>query len=149
MLVPSVSKYMTAQPWTIERDASLADAYHLMHEHDIRHLPVLDNGSLVGIVSERDLHLLENVADIALTGVPVTDAMKERPFVVTSDAMLDEVVEIMAAHKYGAAIVMGHDGVEGIFTTIDACRALADVLQRAVAESLGLPGDDLLTPSAP
>jgi acetoin utilization protein AcuB len=136
---------MTAQPWTIERDASLADAYHLMREHDIRHLPVVDNGDLVGIVSERDVHLLANVADIALTGVPVTEAMKERPFVVTSDAMLDEVAAIMAEHKYGSAIVIGHGGVEGIFTTIDACRALADVLERSLAETMGVSSDALLT----
>jgi acetoin utilization protein AcuB len=141
MQVPSISRYMTAQPWTIEPDASLAEAYHLMREHGIRHLPVLDNGDLVGIISERDLHLLETVADFALSGTPVKEVMRERPFVVTSDAALDEVVDIMANAKYGSAIVMGHDGVEGIFTTIDACRALADVLQRAEAESLGVSSE--------
>jgi acetoin utilization protein AcuB len=134
---------MTAQPWTIERDATLAEAYRLMRDHGIRHLPVVDSGDLVGVVSERDLHLLETVADIALAQIPVSKAMHERPFVVTSDAMLDEVAEIMADHKYGSAIVMGRDGVEGIFTTTDACRALAEVLQRAEAESIGISSDAL------
>lgn len=131
MLMPSISRYMTLQPWTIERTASLADAHKLMREHQIRHLPVLDGGQLVGIVSLGDLHLLETIADFPLDTVKVEEAMTEHPFVVTSDIALDEVVEIMASKKYGSAIVMGHSGVEGIFTAIDACRALADALHRA------------------
>lgn len=141
MMVPSISRYMTPQPWTIDRDASLADAHRLMREHGIRHLPVVDGSDLVGVVSERDLHLLETVSDLERAGITLSEAMTTRPFVVTSDTLLDEVVEIMADKRYGSAIVVGHDGVEGIFTTIDACRALADVLQRAVAESIALAGD--------
>jgi CBS domain-containing protein len=64
--------------------------------------------------------------------------MTERPFVVPGDTPLEEVVEIMADHKYGSAIIAGRDGVEGIFTTADACRALVGVLQQATADSLGL-----------
>ncbi len=148
MMIPSISRYMTSQPWTIDRDASLADARRLMREHGIRHLPVVDGGELVGVVSERDLHLLEVVSDLERASISLSEAMSARPFVVTSDALLDEVVEIMADQRYGSAIVMGHDGVEGIFTTIDACRALADVLQRAVAESIGV-SDDALSSARP
>ena len=45
---------------------------------------------------------------------------------------------IMANGKYGSAIIMGHSGVEGIFTTVDACLALSDVLVRSAEESLGV-----------
>jgi CBS domain-containing protein len=60
----------------------------------------------------------------------VNEAMTERPFIVTGDTPLDEVVTIMGEKKYGSVIVMGRDGVEGIFTAVDACRVLADVLQQ-------------------
>ena len=63
----------------------------------------------------------------------VEDAMTERPFVVTSDTALDEVVEIMGDKKYGSVVVMGHDGIEGIFTAVDACRALAQILHQVTA----------------
>ena len=131
--MPSISRYMTVQPWTVERTATLADAHRIMREHRIRHLPVLDAGQLVGIVSQGDLHLLETLADLPLGVMKVEEAMTERPFIVTSDAAIDEVVEIMASKKYGSAIVMGRGGIEGILTTNDVCRALADVLHQATA----------------
>jgi CBS domain-containing protein len=44
------------------------------------------------------------------------------------------VVRIMGDRKYGSVVVVGaHGVVEGIFTAVDACRALADVLDRATA----------------
>jgi len=55
--------------------------------------------------------------------------MHERPFIVTGDVPLDEVLEIMAEKKYGSVIIVGTDGVEGIFTAIDACQAFAKMLQ--------------------
>ena len=132
MLMPAVSRYMTAHPVTIERTATLAEAHRRMREHAIRHLPVMDGGTLVGIVTQRDLHLLDTIAEVDLDAVGVEEAMVEHPFVVTSDTALDEVVEIMANQKYGSVIVAGHNGVEGIFTSTDACRVLADVLHQAV-----------------
>lgn len=128
---------MTAQPWTVDRKTSVREAHQLMQEHGVRHLPVVDDGELVGIVSERDLHLIESLAD-ALVAVPVERVMREHPFVVTSDTALDEVALIMAHGKYGSAIILGHDGVEGIFTTVDACRALSDLLVRSAEETLGV-----------
>ncbi|HEY5944776.1 MAG TPA: CBS domain-containing protein [Kofleriaceae bacterium] len=128
--MPAISHFMTKQPWTIARKATLADAHRLMRAHDIRHLPVIDNGELVGVVSQGDLHLLETIADFELEGVAVEEAMSSRPFYVTADTPIDEVVEIMADHKYGSCIVMGRNGVEGIFTGVDACRTLAALVRR-------------------
>jgi acetoin utilization protein AcuB len=139
MLMPAISHYMTRQPWTISRKASLAEAHRLMRDHQIRHLPVLDDERLVGTVSQGDLHLLETIADFSLESVEVEEAMTPNPCIVTSDTALDEVVEIMADKKYGSVIVVGRGGVEGIFTTVDACRAFAEVLRRSVTESIGLP----------
>jgi acetoin utilization protein AcuB len=133
--MPAISRYMTKQPWTIARTASIAEAHALMREHQLRHLPVLDRGELVGVVSLGDLHLLE-VIDRVAADIRVDDAMTAQPFVVTSDAPLDEVAEIMAAKRYGSAIIMGREGVEGIFTAVDACRALASVLQRAQLDEI-------------
>jgi acetoin utilization protein AcuB len=135
MDTPSVSHYMTAQPWTIDRKSTVREAHDLMKEHGIRHLPVVDDGELVGVVSERDLQMIESLADV-LIAVPVERVMRVRPFVVTSDAPLDEVAGIMATGKYGSAIILGRDGIEGIFTTVDACRALSDVLIRSADETL-------------
>jgi acetoin utilization protein AcuB len=137
MPIPAVSQLMTAQPFWIERTATLAEAHKLMRAHKIRHLPVLDKGQLVGVVTLRDLHLLETLGEADLETVMVEDAMTEHPFVVTSDTALDEVLDIMADHKYGSVIVMGRGGVEGIFTATDACRAFAEFLRQAA----GMPDE--------
>ena len=134
-MIPAVSRFMSAQPYTIERSATLADAHQIMRGHHLRHLPVLDHGDLCGIVTERDLHLLETLADAEPETTLVEEAMHEKPFAVTGDTPLDEVLEIMAEHKYGSVIVVGRAGVEGIFTAVDACQVFARMLQ---AEQMSL-----------
>lgn len=133
MLMPPIARYMTCQPWTIRRDAKLAQAHELMREHKIRHLPVLEAGKLVGIVSERNVYLFDRLADLD-TDVTVEDAMTVDVYAVSCEDSLDSVVEKMAEHKYGSVVVMSRQGmVEGIFTTADGMQVLADVLRRATA----------------
>ncbi len=131
MPIPAISHHMTPAPHTIQRTASLADAHRMMRELAVRHLPVMAGSQLVGVVTQRDLYLLETIGELDVDKVEVGEAMTESPFIVTGDTALDEVLEIMTAKKYGSCIVVGRDGVEGIFTTTDACRMLAALLQRA------------------
>ena len=128
MPIPAVSRYMQ-KPITIERTASLADAHRVMRQYQIRHLPVIEQGNLVGVVTQRDLNLFEAVDETDVESSRVDEAMTVHPFIVTSDAALDEVLDIMADHKYSSVIVMGHAGVEGIFTAADACRVFAEMLR--------------------
>ena len=132
MLMPPISRYMTRQPWTIERSATLTAAHQLMRRHAIRHLPVMDAGKLVGIVSERDLHLIETLPDSDPDDVTVEDAMTETVYVAAPTDEVSEVVDRMAAAKLGSAVVMQDQSVEGIFTSIDALQVLSHVLRRAV-----------------
>jgi acetoin utilization protein AcuB len=134
MLMPLISRYMTTQPWTIRKDATMSQAHELMRAHRIRHLPVLEGGKLVGIVSDRDLHLIETLPDSDPDEITVEEAMTEEVYEVNLDHPVDAVAEQMAARKYGCAVVVNRrGGVEGIFTTIDAMQILADVLRKATA----------------
>lgn len=131
MLMPELSRYMKPQPWTIRKDARLADAHRLMHEHGIRHLPVVERGQLVGLVSERDLHLVETLRASDPEELTVEHAMVEDVFTASADAPVDEVVEEMAHRKIGSAVALDRQGkVTGIFTTVDALQFFADVLRR-------------------
>lgn len=132
MLMPPISRYMTRQPWTIERSATLTAAHQVMRSHAIRHLPVMEAGKLVGIVSERDLHLIETLPDADPDEVTVDDAMTEAVYVAAPTDEVSEVVDRMAAGKLGSAIVMRDQAVEGIFTSIDALQVLSHVLRRTV-----------------
>ena len=109
----------------------MSQAHQLMREHRIRHLPVLEAGKLVGIVSERDLHLVETLPDCNPAEVTVEEAMIPDVYAVMPEDPVDEVVQTMADRKYGATVVMNHHGgIDGIFTTVDALQVLVDVLRR-------------------
>jgi acetoin utilization protein AcuB len=126
--IPSIKKYMTTNVQTIGDEQPMTMAHRMMREEHIRHLPVLHQGKLVGIVTDRDLHLVETLGDVDPTKIAVSEAMTPDPYVVTPDASLDEVVSTMAAKKYGSAVVSDHGHIVGIFTTVDACSAFADLL---------------------
>lgn len=132
--MPGLSQFMTPQPWTIRKDAKMSQAHQLMREHKIRHLPVLEAGKLVGIVSERDLHLIETLPDCDPDEVTVEEAMIQDVYAVNADDPVDAVVEKMSLRKYGSAVVLDRrGGVQGIFTTVDALKAFAEILRRATA----------------
>lgn len=125
----TVGEHMTPSPYTIGDDQSLERAHALMREHQIRHLPVLHGGKLVGIVSMGDLHLIETLGADELSKVKIEEAMTSEPYVVAPETPLEEVAREMAQHKYGTAIVSDGRKVVGIFTTIDALRALTASLR--------------------
>lgn len=125
---PTIQKYMTAMPLTVRPDLPLSAADKLMHDHGIRHLPVLAGGQLVGLVSQRDVRLIETLKDVDPKVVTVEEAMSQDIYEIKPDTSLEEVATNMAEHKYGSAVVVDHGKVVGIFTTVDAMKALVDVL---------------------
>jgi acetoin utilization protein AcuB len=128
---PTVKEYMTPSPLTIAPTQSLTAAHKVMREHQVRHLPVLDGGRVVGMVSQRDLFLVESLPGATPNEVQVEEAMVEDLFTVAPDAPIGEVVEHMIEKKLGSAIVRDEgDKVLGVFTTIDALRALHHLLER-------------------
>jgi acetoin utilization protein AcuB len=133
MRMPILARYMTARPVTIERGSTLAAAERLMRVHQIRHLPVLAHGRLVGIIGAHDLHMLELVGRLDLETVRVEAVMVQDPFSLGETTPLDQVVDAMAERRLDAVVVTDLLGVRGIFTAVDACEALASVLRRAVA----------------
>jgi acetoin utilization protein AcuB len=126
----TVDRYMTVNPVAIASDRTLAEAHRLMREKGIRHLPVVDGGRLVGLVSQRDLYLLETLQGVNRDEERVEEAMTAQPFTVPPDAALEDVARAMAEHRYGSAVVVDGGTVVGLFTTTDALRALSAVLRR-------------------
>ena len=131
--IPSVRKYMTTAPQTIDADQTMADAHDMMRQHRLRHLPVLSAKGLVGVVSDGDLTLAESFKGVHPERVRVEDVMSRSAYSVMPDTPLDEVVQEMARHKYGSAVVVDHGHVVGIFTAVDACQAFADMLRTRLA----------------
>ena len=124
----TVGEWMTSQPHTIGDDQTLASARERMHHWQVRHLPVLHGGHLVGVLSERDIHLAEALPDVDVTRVRVDEAMTADPWTTRATAPLAEVAAMMAERRIGTAIIVdADDPLVGVFTTTDALRALAEL----------------------
>ncbi|MBP9853577.1 MAG: CBS domain-containing protein [Candidatus Omnitrophica bacterium] len=135
-MIPRVKDFMTKQPYTITEQTSIAEADKIMKKYNIRHLPVVTNNKVVGMVSDRDLKSANSVKASPLT-LQVKYLYHEKPYSVDPNTTLDEVAKEMAKHHYGSAIIVKDDQLVGIFTTVDACKALAFLL-----ESYHLGGGD-------
>jgi len=127
--IATIARHMTPAPATIEADRSLAEAHRILRRRGIRHLPVVAGGQLVGIVSLRDLHLLETLRDVDPEKVTVDEAMTRGPFTVAPGASVEKVATTLAENKWGSAVVVDEGKVVGMFTTTDALRLLARLLR--------------------
>ena len=124
----AIETFMTRSVHTIGTKAPLAEAHRMMNDHGIRHLPVLEGGRLVGLLSQRDLHLIETLRDVDPKEVLVEEAMTQDAYTVAPETPLGGVAREMARHKYGSAVIVRGSEVLGIFTTTDALQALDTVL---------------------
>jgi acetoin utilization protein AcuB len=121
----TIADVMTPQPLTIGRDQKLVTAHKMMAENGVRHLPVLERGDLVGVVSQRDLYFVETIAGVDKLADKVEDAMTIDARKFDPETPLTLVAREMFEHKLGCAVVVERDRVVGIFTAVDALRILA------------------------
>jgi acetoin utilization protein AcuB len=128
-----IKHFMTEAPHAIGHDQLLKLAHERMQQFGVRHLPVLDRGVLVGVVSERDVALINALSHDQVDTITVEEAMSEEPFSVAPDDDLVSVCRRMADHKFDCAVVMDHNKVAGVYTTTDALHMLASLLPDAAA----------------
>jgi acetoin utilization protein AcuB len=120
-----IADVMTRLPVTIGSGESLAAARELMERYRIRHLPVMELGSLVGVVSARELDLLATAPEVDAVHEPVSRAMATDVLAVEPDESVGEVARKMVGRRAGSAVVCRRGDVVGIFTTVDALALLA------------------------
>lgn len=127
--IPSIQKYMSTNPHFVRADESLSRVQALMDEHKIRHLPVMDEGKLCGILSDRDLKFALSLRGLELESTKVGEVAHEDVYVTHPEAPLDEVVRNMAQKRLGSAVVMSNQKLVGIFTAVDAMLSLDHLLE--------------------
>jgi acetoin utilization protein AcuB len=115
---------MTSLPSTIEQDTVLSGAAAIMTAEGVRHLPVLREGGLVGMLSERDVNVVRSLRTVTLDTITAGKVMTDAPLAVGPRTPLSEVVSRMAEKRIGSAVVVEEGRVVGIFTTVDALHAL-------------------------
>jgi acetoin utilization protein AcuB len=135
VIVMQVRQIMTPRVVTVTPDTTVGEARRLLEEHRIRHLPVLVNGRIVGIVSDRDLRSAggANGSRTVVAGV-----MTPRPVTVTSDTRVEEAARLLLSRRIGGLpVVDGHELV-GIVTGDDLLRALVAVIESATLERISV-----------
>ena len=125
-----IRTFMSPCVHTIDMESSLPVARRVMEEAGVRHLPVVDGGRIVGLLSERELGKLEGFPMVDLNLVSVPDAMSIAPYVVGPNEPLADVLETMLERKLGSAVVAVDDMPVGIFTKHDVVRVLFEVLTK-------------------
>ncbi|MBX7138563.1 MAG: CBS domain-containing protein [Oligoflexia bacterium] len=124
--IPPISDFMAPHPYTIDLLETASTAEKVMNMHHVRHLPVVDGSAVVGILSDRDIGLARRLYKEHFDGtVLVKDICLFESFTATESTPITEVAKVMSDRRLEAVVVVRAHTPVGIFTTIDACRALA------------------------
>ena len=119
-----VGNRMTKEPITTEPDELLIRASHKMRTGGFRRLPVVSEGKLVGIVTERDLR--EHQGHLEHT--KINGVMTENPVTVTPATTVEEAARIMLERQFGGLPVVADGRLVGIITVSDILTAFLDVM---------------------
>ncbi|GIW71971.1 MAG: hypothetical protein KatS3mg102_1513 [Planctomycetota bacterium] len=132
-----VSRWMSRNVVTVKPSDRLVDAFEKMREHRIRHVPVVERGRLVGIVSDRDVrHALPMRAEQEAAGddlygramleTPVDKVMSRHPITCTPETTIREAAEIICREKVGALPVLDGERLVGIISAEDLLWAFVE-----------------------
>lgn len=125
-----VEEFTTPNPITVQAEAGVDELKMVMKENGVRHIPVLSENKVVGIISERDLRLISGLTIREMSHVRAADIMVPNPVTVSSSSSLDEVAFEMSKGKIGSVLVNDeNDEFLGIFTVTDALNALIELVR--------------------
>jgi acetoin utilization protein AcuB len=139
-----VDKWMTRDVITVPPHEKIIDAFELMQGRGIRHLPVIEDGELKGLVTDRDIRLalipspvstpedrmyhlgaLERVDEIMATDL----------ITVAPTTTIEEAAKLMAQYKIGAVPVVGQGTLVGILTETDILSVFIEMLETIQSSS--------------
>ena len=149
---------MTKNPITVDSETYVLDAQKIMKENNIRRLPIVDKGKLVGIVTQHDLlaaspspatSLSIHELNYLLSKMKVKEIMKKNPVTLTLDTPFEEALKIGQEKKIGSFPVIDKGKLVGIATESDIVRFVTRALgvkeegSRITIEGLGGKWGDL------
>ena len=129
-----VENWMNPKVITVDADDSMLDATKLLKEHNIRHLPVLEKGKLVGVITDRDLKRAAPSDATALeahellyliANIKVREIMTKNPITVPYNFTIEEAAELLLQARISGMPVVDKDGdVIGTITQTDLFKVL-------------------------
>ena len=135
--IPPVRQYMTPDPKTLEIADTLLDAVLLLRQSKMRHIPILNEGHVVGVLTDRDiwrfsptmlLPLSQQDYNRVFEETTVGKVMTRNPLTISPESPLSEAVQLLYKNKLGCLPVVEQDRLVGIITVRDMLRALYEVM---------------------
>jgi acetoin utilization protein AcuB len=131
---------MTPDPRTVTSKSTIAEAWDVMRELAVRHVPVVEDGGLVGMLSDRDLAQVDMVRVLRVEGAdalreeletPIVEIMSSDVISVEPETEMSDVISLLLEHKIGAVPVVepGTREVLGIISYVDLLRALQELIE--------------------
>ncbi|HSG05425.1 MAG TPA: CBS domain-containing protein [Nitrospiria bacterium] len=133
-----IKEIMTPKPLTIGPGKTVSEGLSLMYRYDIRRLPVLEDGRLLGILTDRDVKqwmgrpftssLAGEDRDL---GLPIEMLMTRNPITVLEDDPVEKAIDLLVEHKISGLPVVDHDNrLVGVLSEIDILRYTQDLIDR-------------------
>jgi acetoin utilization protein AcuB len=140
MAQPTVRELMTPNPITVAHGQTVGKAMELMGRFDIRRLPVIRDGKLTGIISDRDVRqmagrpsvkLEKTASDDAYLQLPVEEVMTLNAITIRESQPAQDAIALMIKHKISGLPVVGRDGVlVGIISEQDILKYCLNIIER-------------------
>lgn len=131
-----VTKIMTDNPVTVTLQDSLIDAQKIMEDKKIRHLPVVDNQEIIGMLSYTDLMRVnfvdsygdgnEQVTTTLYSVLTIEQVMVDQLVTVNTETTIRDAADILSTKEFHALPVVDHNGLAGIITTTDLIKYLLE-----------------------
>jgi acetoin utilization protein AcuB len=132
-----VKNKMTANPFTVSPEQTIPDALEIMTKNNVKRLPVMQNGKLVGVISKEDIAQASpskatsfSVGEInyILSKTKISKVMNKNTIVISPNALLEEAATLMRDNGVGFLPVVENDKLVGIITESDIFDAFIELL---------------------
>ncbi|MCD6571263.1 MAG: CBS domain-containing protein [Deltaproteobacteria bacterium] len=121
-----VNSWMITDVITIKPEAGIRTALMVMKKHSVRHLPVVENGVFIGLVTLGDLK--QAILASMLEQLKVKDVMIQNPYTITPDATLEKAARIIYKKNIGCLPILDSGALVGIITVNDILRAFIEIM---------------------
>ena len=128
--IPTLKAAMTPFPYSVQLETTLSAVKELIQDHNIHHIPVMNSGEIVGVITGRDIEAREKISNGDNEQLlEVLHVHMSKPYIVDINEPFENVLLTMADKHIGATVITKHGKLVGVFTYIDACRYFGEYLK--------------------
>jgi CBS domain-containing membrane protein len=130
IMTPTISEIMNTELQTLSTQNSLWDAVQLMNKHSIRHIPVVDDEKLMGLLTQRDALLYMHKSEEEQKSLLLLDIMTTGVVSIAENASIRNAALFLQKHKLGCLPVVEGKKLVGIITDTDIVSVAINLLEQ-------------------